>query len=189
VLKIKNTLLKDACILSNFASLDNRGSFVKVFNQDSCIALGIDFTIRECFYSVSHKHVIRGMHYHAYPKGHSKIIYCTQGSILDVILDIRPDSDTFGQYSTNTLTATDNLAIYISVGFAHGFLALEDNSVVEYLQNGTYSAEHDSGILWNSFGMDWGVANPITSPRDNSFITWQDYKQKQITACIHNLYC
>ena len=95
---------------------------------------------------------------------------------MDVFLDIRPDSETFGKFDSVILSNENGKHIYLSEGIAHGFLVLSENATVHYLQSGVYDQESDSGILWNSFGMNWPIDNPILSKRDKGFITFAEYK-------------
>jgi dTDP-4-dehydrorhamnose 3,5-epimerase len=173
-MKITELEVKGVYYIENIEFFDNRGEFVKVFNDDFFKRNEINFSPKEIFYSISHKNVIRGMHFQIPPFEHAKLIYVTAGKIIDVILDIRKKSATFGKAISVNLEANKN-SIFIPVGCAHGFQSLEDNSVVVYNQTSTYSKEHDGGILWNSFRLDWGIDNPIISERDKSFPVLQDY--------------
>lgn len=149
---------------------DERGVFVKTYNEDvfkSEAGAALDW--RESFYSVSKKNVIRGMHFQVPPFDNTKIVYVTAGKIRDVVLDIRQSSPAFGRHIAVDLSADRADAIYIPAGCAHGFLSLTDNATVIYLQTSVYSAQHDKGILWSSFGMNWGVTDPVLSPRDRAF--------------------
>jgi dTDP-4-dehydrorhamnose 3,5-epimerase len=152
---------------------DMRGAFVKTFHSSSFKEHGIDFELKESFYSVSHKNVIRGMHFHHEPFAHAKIVFCTSGSILDVALDLRKDSATFGKYVSQELSAHNHLGLYIPVGFAHGFLSLQDNSTTVYFVDGEYNQAADDGIMYNSFGFEWPVEQPIINTRDAQFKTLQ----------------
>jgi dTDP-4-dehydrorhamnose 3,5-epimerase len=109
------------------------------------------------------------MHFQLPPHHHSKVVFCPVGAILDVMLDLRAESPTYGQYYATELSAENHKAFFIPEGFAHGFKALTDNAMTYYLVSTAYSAQHDTGILFDSFGMDWGVQEPIMSARDLSF--------------------
>ena len=155
---------------------DNRGSFVKVFNESFFKENGVEVSFKESFYSVSRKDCIRGMHYQRSPNQITKLIYVTDGEVLDVFLDIRKNSLTYGKFDSYIISANNANMVFIPEGIAHGFLTLSESATVCYLQSGEYEPEYDSGILWNSFGMDWGVSNPIISDRDKSFIKFSQYK-------------
>ena len=104
------------------------------------------------------------MHYQKYPFEHDKIVTCLSGSILDVIVDLRHGSKTFGKYKKINLSADLNKSIFVPKGFAHGFLALEESTVL-YATNSPYSEKNDVGIKWDSFGFSWPIKKPIVSDR------------------------
>ena len=156
---------------------DPRGLFVKTFHEDSFRDLGITFEPREEFYSVSAKGVLRGMHFQVPPAAHSKLVYCPQGRVLDVLLDMRRESPKFGQAFSCELDAAKREILYIPVGFAHGFLALEENSMMMYKIDAMHAPEHDKGIVWDSFGFNWPIEKtPILSDRDRQFPRWTDFQ-------------
>lgn len=167
--------LQGACLITLPASTDVRGSFVKTFHETNLGAAGIQFTLRESYFSFSHKDVIRGMHFQLPPHQHSKVVFCPQGAILDVIVDLRRHSGTYGQHYATELSADNHKAYFIPEGFAHGFKALTDNAMTYYLVSSEYSKEHDTGIRYDSFGFDWGVKEPIISARDLSFAALADF--------------
>lgn len=162
-------ILNGAYIITLPAFYDDRGSFVKTFHETTLAEKGIRFNLKESYFSFSKKDVIRGMHFQLPPHQHAKVVYCPQGAILDVIIDLRKDSPTYKQYVATELSADNHKAYYIPVGFAHGFKSLTDDAITYYLVSSEYSKEHDTGILYNSFGFDWGVEQPIISERDLSF--------------------
>jgi len=155
---------------------DQRGTFVKTFHDGLFKELGIPFAPREEFYTVSAEKVLRGMHFQVPPAAHAKLVYCSAGRILDVVLDLRSNSPTCGQAASRELSSANREMFFIPVGFAHGFLSLEDDSLVVYKTDAVHSPEHDLGIAWNSFGFNWPVTNPILSERDRKFPAWPDFK-------------
>jgi len=168
--------LAGAYLITLPSSQDARGTFVKTFHEISLAAAGIQFTLRESYFSFSHKDVIRGMHFQLPPHHHAKVVFCPQGAILDVIVDLRKASPTYGQHYATELSADNHKAYYIPEGFAHGFKALTDNAMTYYLVSTEYSGPHDTGVRYDSIGFDWGVVNPIVSARDLSFGTLGDFK-------------
>ncbi len=164
-----------ACLITLPFSTDNRGSFTKTFHDTDLKKAGIDFSLRESYFSVSHKNVIRGMHFQLPPHQHSKVVFCPQGAILDVIVDLRKNSTTYGQHVARELSADNHKAYFIPEGFAHGFLTLADNTITYYLVSSEYSKPQDTGILYNSIGLDWGINEPIISARDLSFMRLEDF--------------
>lgn len=155
---------------------DTRGSFQKLFNSKWFFENGLSTEFKEFYYSVSHKNVIRGMHFQLPPHEHSKLVYVSQGGIIDVVVDLRRNSQTFGKYFSIVLSSTDVRYLYIPVGFAHGFQALEDNTIVNYAQTSCYNKEADVGIHYKSFGFDWKYENTIVSERDCGFVAFEDFK-------------
>ncbi|MCO4782087.1 MAG: dTDP-4-dehydrorhamnose 3,5-epimerase family protein [Candidatus Cloacimonetes bacterium] len=149
---------------------DLRGSFIKPFNYDQ---MPVDF--KEYFVSNSNKGVIRGLHFQKPPFDHSKLVSVLSGSIIDVIVDLRKNSKTFQQVQSFSLNSSNGHSLFIPTGFAHGFLSLEDNTIVSYLVSSTYSKESDDGILYSSIDFDWNIKSPILSNRDLGFQTLQNY--------------
>lgn len=147
--------------IDSFRHMDPRGAFHKIYPPK-----GLDMEIKEVFYSFSKKGVIRGMHYQTAPYELKKIIKVVKGEILDVLIDYRPDSKTYGEVHSFKLNE-DNGCVYVPVGFAHGFQALTDDSVTLYLQDLPFSSEGDTGIRINSFGFDWPIKEYELSERDS----------------------
>lgn len=162
-------ILNGAKLITLPASGDIRGSFVKTFHETSLAKAGVEFVLRESYYSFSHKGVIRGMHFQLPPHQHSKVVFCPVGAIMDVIVDLRPMSPTFGQHYAAELSAENNRAYFIPEGFAHGFKALTEHAMTYYLVSSEYSAGHDTGVRFDSIGYDWQVERPLLSARDLSF--------------------
>ena len=169
-------ILNGAKLITLPASTDNRGTFVKTFHESALAAHGIYFTLRESYFSISKKDVIRGMHFQLPPWDHSKIVFCPQGSVLDVIVDLRKNSTTYQQYFVHELSAENHKAYYIPEGFAHGFKSLTDDALTHYLVSSEYNKEHDAGIRYDSIGLDWDVKEPIVSGRDLSFIGMEEFE-------------
>lgn len=148
---------------------DPRGAFVKTYHEGLYHDLAIDFALREEFFSISSKNVLRGMHFQTPPHAHNKLVYCVAGSVLDVVVDLRKDQPTFGQSASFELSAANRHLLYIPVGFAHGFLANSDDACMVYKTDAVYAPENDTGIRWDSFGFQWPVESPIISDRDQAF--------------------
>jgi dTDP-4-dehydrorhamnose 3,5-epimerase/CDP-3, 6-dideoxy-D-glycero-D-glycero-4-hexulose-5-epimerase len=155
---------------------DERGEFVKTYHAESLAHLGIRLDMAESFFTVSRKHVIRGMHFQVPPAHHGKLVFCTRGRATDVLLDLRHGSGTYGKTVSAELSAENHWMFYIPPGVAHGFLALEDNTTIYYNTDSIHSPRHDAGIRWDSFGFDWvGITDPIVSPRDCSHAEFRDF--------------
>jgi dTDP-4-dehydrorhamnose 3,5-epimerase len=155
---------------------DNRGFFVKTYNENIFKKMDLKLSIKERYISVSHKNVIRGMHFQTPPMDHIKLVNVIQGSILDVVLDIRNRSETYGEFFKLHIKAKDGITLHIPKGFAHGFKALESNTIIEYNQTSEYSQNNDNGIKYNSFGFNWGLNKPILSERDLHFQSFINFK-------------
>lgn len=174
-MEIIETPFKGLMILRTPVFEDRRGCFQKLFNADFFRENGLDCDFRELYYSVNGKDVIRGMHFQEPPFDLTKLVYVSVGRILDVVVDIRKDSETFGQCFSVALDDRKGEFLYIPKGFAHGFLSLEDGTVVNYAQTACYSPEHDCGIDAFSIPYDWGVEQPIRSGRDLTFGTLDQF--------------
>ena len=154
---------------------DLRGRFIKTFNDDFFKENGFNIEIKECYYSISHKDVIRGMHFQIPPYDHIKLVYVPNGAINDVVLDIRKGSPTYKKFFKIELSSENGKVLIIPKGLAHGFKSLQDNTNVIYMQTTCYSKEADEGIRFDSFGFDWECDNPKVSDRDLSFKTLDEF--------------
>lgn len=173
---IKPTPLSGACLITLPSFEDARGTFVKTFHETSLADHNIYFTLRESYFSVSHKNVIRGMHFQLPPFQHSKIVFCPKGAIMDVIVDLRKDSPTYKESFSYELSEHNHTAFYIPEGFAHGFKSLTDDAITYYLVSSEYSKEQDTGVRYDSIDFNWGVKEPILSARDLSFVTLDEFE-------------
>ena len=150
---------------------DDRGFFREWFKvEDVKSVTGRDFTIEQANFSLSSKGTLRGIHYSIAPRGQAKWVTCVSGSIQDVIVDIRPNSKTFGQWVDIELRGDSGKAVFIREGLGHGFLALEDNTAVAYLISTPFSPNHEFEInpLDQKIGIKWGmeVSNLKISDKD-----------------------
>ena len=155
---------------------DFRGSFVKVFHETTFQEAGLENNFAEEYYSKSFKGVIRGLHFQTPPDDHTKLVYCIDGSVYDVVVDLRVGSKTYGKFQALNLNSRDANMIYIPTGLAHGFCSLSDSATLVYKTSTVHSPSKDSGILWNSIGINWPCENPIISERDKSFIDFKSFK-------------
>jgi dTDP-4-dehydrorhamnose 3,5-epimerase len=174
MMKIKTTSIAGLFILSNSVFIDARGSFKKLLSENDFNMLSLESNFAELYFSINNKDVIRGMHFQIPPMDCVKMVYVSRGKILDVCLDLRRKTNTFGKYFSITL-ADDESYLYIPKGIAHGFASLEDDTIVNYAQTSCYSKEHDCGIKYDSFGFKWPVDKPIISERDMEFPKFQNW--------------
>jgi len=148
---------------------DARGCFVKTFHCAAFEEHGLETDWREEYYSVSHKGVLRGMHFQLPPHDHVKLVYCVAGSVLDVILDLRVGSPSYGCHAMLELSAEKANMLFIPRGLAHGFYTLSESAVMIYKVSTVYAPAADAGVLWNSAGIPWPDMAPVISERDSAF--------------------
>jgi dTDP-4-dehydrorhamnose 3,5-epimerase len=174
-MKLMKTTLDGLCVLEPKIFEDNRGKFIKTFTDEFFKENGLDIYIKETYYSISNKNVIRGMHFQTPPFDHIKIVYVPSGSIVDVVVDLRKDSPTYGKYFNIELSSTNGKVLIIPKGLAHGFKSLENNTNVTYMQTTSYAPDNDDGINYNSFGFDWECDKPSSSQRDLEFKNLEEF--------------
>lgn len=160
------TELEGVLIVEQRVHTDLRGSFMKNFSHHIFASHDLECDFKESYYTQSAKGVIRGMHFQIPPHDHAKLITVVQGTILDVILDLRRASPTYGRYITIELSQESGRSLYISRGFAHGFCTLSASAITSYMVTSEYAPDHDVGIYYDGFGFRWPVSDPILSERD-----------------------
>lgn len=168
-MQLESTPIPGLLIVTPNVFADDRGFFCETFQEERYrAALGSDIHFVQDNLSFSKKGVLRGLHYQAPPFALGKLVSVLRGRALDVAVDIRFGSPTFGQHVTVELSAENHKQFWIPVGCAHGFVALEDDTLFAYKCTNVYSKEHDRGVRWNdpALGIDWGVDNPMVSPKD-----------------------
>lgn len=172
-------LLKDAYEIIPVIRKDERGIFVKTFNADVFREKGLETGFVEEYYSVSRKNVLRGMHFQLPPRDLAKLVYCLKGRVLDVVFDLRKDSPDFGKAASLELSQAKANMVYVPRGFAHGFYALEDDSLMVYKTSAVYDPGLDSGVLWNSINFKWPCEKPVLSERDGKFSSFKEFAKKK----------
>ena len=155
--------------------VDARGRLVKTFHADFFAELGLQTDFREEYYSVSHEGVLRGLHFQLPPHDHVKCVTCLQGSLFDVVVDLRTQSPTFKQHYTVTLDDADCALLYIPPGLAHGFYTLSESAIFLNRTTTVYDADTDTGIRWDSCGIDWPDTAPILSDKDREMIALDEF--------------
>lgn len=171
-MKFIKTYINDLIIIQLELIRDNRGAFCEYYNAEKFKKNGIYDTFPQSNMSVSHKGVLRGLHLQSAPHEQGKLVRAIKGSILDVAVDLRKDSLTFGKHFSIELTKENMKSLYIPAGFAHGFLSLEDDTMVSYHCTNLYQKDHEKTILWNDeeLNINWGIDNPILSEKDRKGI-------------------
>lgn len=148
---------------------DSRGRFFESFQKERYKEIGIEEEFVQDNQSISQKDTIRGLHYRSAP-GQAKLVRVIRGEVFDVVVDIRKQSPTFGQWRGYTLSDSNYLQIYIPVGFAHGFCVLSETAEFLYKVSEYYSAEKEIGVMWNDpdIGVKWPTSNPVLSEKDKT---------------------
>lgn len=157
---------------------DNRGFFLESYAAEKFANQGITVAFVQDNHSKSvHKDVLRGLHFQTPPFDQSKLVRVTRGSILDVVVDLRKTSTTYGHWHSFVLDTRDFLMLFVPKGLAHGFCTLEPDTEVQYKVDNQYSPAHDSGIRWNDpdLSVQWPVENPILSDKDGRLPFWKDF--------------
>lgn len=164
---IEKTYIKDLILISPNVFKDNRGYFMETYNQKK-IEKAIKTRFVQDNESMSQKNVLRGLHFQKPPYAQAKLIRVISGSILDIAVDLRTDSKTFGMYSKHLLSGENKKQLYIPGGFAHGFLCLEDHTIMNYKCSDYYHSNSERSILWNDpdLNIDWGIDKPILAEKD-----------------------
>ena len=160
---------------------DERGYFFESFNANLFKKeTGIDFEVKQINQSRSSKGVLRGLHFQHGEKAQSKLISCVEGELLDVALDLRKSSPTFGKHALVRLSAENKRKLYIPKGIAHGFLVLSENATLTYLVDEFYSSSHDTGIIYNDpdANISWGFPEEdlILSEKDKNLPKFNESK-------------
>lgn len=168
-MNIIQTKLKDVLIIEPNVFGDNRGFFMESYNKKHFEEHGLDYKFIQDNHSLSTETgTIRGLHYQLNPKAQTKLVRVLSGAIYDVVVDIRKESPTFGNWQGFILSEDNKRQLLVPKGFAHGFCTLVPNTQVFYKVDEYYSPENDRGILWDDpdIGIDWPTNNPILSDKD-----------------------
>ena len=169
-MKFTETSLKGAFLIDLERRGDDRGWFARLFCQNEFGQLGLCRNIAQANNSFSKfKGTLRGMHYQLPPKAEDKIVRCLRGALLDVIVDLRPDSATFLQHIAVELTAENRTMLFVPKGFAHGFLTLADDTEAFYMVTEFYSPQHERGLRYNDpkLAIRWPFEPTVVSDKDS----------------------
>ncbi len=170
------TKLKRAFIVKPELLEDERGFFARTWCRNQFKKHGLNRKLAQCSISFNKKGgTLRGIHYQAPPHAEAKLIRCTMGAIYDVIIDLRPDSNTFKEWIALELTAQNRQMLYVPEGCAHGFQTLMDNTEVFYQMSQFFKDKFARGVRWNdpAFAIAWPIDNPIICERDRAFPDFQ----------------
>ena len=174
-MKFTNTTLKDVVLITPNVFHDDRGHFFESFNAQTWKNQGYEEEFVQDNQSFSLKGVVRGLHFQRAPYAQGKLVRVIQGRVVDIALDLREDSPTFGQYELFDLDAQSGTMVYIPAGFAHGFTAIED-SIFHYKCTAPYNKASEGGLHWNDpfLNIPWGVTDPIVSEKDAILPTFSE---------------
>src|SRR5690554_5406625 len=173
-MQVINTFIEDLVIVQPRFFSDNRGYFFESYNYRDYEKNGLPMRFVQDNISKSQKGVLRGLHFQKPPYEQGKLVQVLKGEVLDVAVDLRRESPTYGQHFTIKLNEENKTQLYIPAGFAHGFATLKDETVFAYKCTNYYHKESEGSIYWNdkTLGIDWLIENPIVSDKDqikNSF--------------------
>ncbi len=174
-MKINKTFIEDLLVLEPKVFKDHRGFFYESYNKK----LNKNIIFVQDNESKSHKGVIRGLHFQRPPFEQTKLVRCVSGKILDVVVDLRTNSKTYGKYFSVELSSQNNKQLFIPKGFAHGYQVLSNQAIVNYKVDNYYNSDSDSGVIWNDKDLliKWNYdIKPILSKKDLKLISFKELK-------------
>jgi dTDP-4-dehydrorhamnose 3,5-epimerase len=174
-MNVRSLDIEGLYVIESFVFRDHRGAFVKPYNEVSFGGAGLKPAFKECFFSSSKMGTLRGMHFQIPPSPQAKLVCAVSGKVVDVALDLRRNSPSYGEHRALELSEDEFLAFYIPEGFAHGFQVLSESATLLYLLTENYDPQFDRGIRYDSFGMEWPLASPVLSDRDLRFPELKDF--------------
>ena len=168
-MEVKKTKINGVFLIKPQVFKDNRGHFFESFNSKKFNeATGLDVQFVQDNQSLSSKNVLRGLHFQHPPFAQAKLVSVIKGEVLDVVVDIRKESDTYGEYIAENLNEENHHQLFIPEGMAHGFLTLKDDTIFSYKCSNYYDKGSEDGIIWNdgNLKIDWKIKNPLVSEKD-----------------------
>ena len=177
--RVTATPFQDLAVIQIDYFKDERGFFIESWHKRDFAEAGLTAEFVQESHSSSKYGVLRGMHYQDMRAPQGKLVRCTVGRILDVAIDLRASSSTFGKWFGIELSADNKTLLYVPVGFAHGFATLSDYCEVQYKQTEYYRPETEGGIAWNDpdIGIHWPYTNPLLSSKDQRQMSFQNYRE------------
>lgn len=176
-MEVVETPLQGLLLIKPRIFTDTRGYFFESYNINDFHKVGITVPFVQDNQSLSNKGALRGLHFQNPPHAQDKLVRVIKGSVLDVVVDIRKNSPTYGRHYKVELSGDNNLALFVPKGFAHGFVCLEDNTLFYYKCSDVYNPGAESGLLWNDpvLGIDWGIENPVVSDKDLKYTDFNSF--------------
>ena len=177
-MEIIKTKINGLLIIKPRVFEDERGYFFESWSKESFKNNGIEIDFVQDNQSFSSKGVLRGLHFQNPPFSQGKLVRVIQGSVLDVAVDIRKDSPTYGEHVSVLLSGENKTMFWIPPGFAHGFSTLEDNTIFSYKCSGIYNKESEGSLMWNDSDLkiDWQIENAIISEKDQNSDHFKNFK-------------
>lgn len=179
-MQIIKTEIPDLLIIKPEVFIDDRGYFFESYQKEKFEQAGINFDFIQDNESKSQKGVLRGLHFQNPPFAQGKLVRVMKGVVLDVAVDIRKKSPTYGKWASIILSESNKMMYWIPPGFAHGFITLKDNTVFFYKCTNVYNKESEGSILWNDpdLNIDWETGNPALSEKDKTAPTFKELNSK-----------
>jgi dTDP-4-dehydrorhamnose 3,5-epimerase len=176
-MKVEETFIEGLKVITPQVFFDKRGYFYESYNEKTFKENGLDMVFVQDNESKSDKNVLRGLHFQKPPFSQGKLIRVIKGGVMDVVVDLRKNSKTYGQHYKLILSEENKLMFYIPEGFAHGFLTLEDNTIFSYKCTNFYNKASEGGIMWNdkTLKINWNIINPIISDKDTMNESFIDF--------------
>ena len=178
-MEIIQTKIPDLLIIKPTVFQDDRGYFFESYNKEKFLSRGMDRNFVQDNESKSMKGVLRGLHFQKPPYAQGKLVRVMKGAVLDVAVDLRMNSATYGQWASIELTEDNKFMYWIPAGFAHGFVTLEDDTVFFYKCTNVYNKDSEGSIRWNDpdLNIDWGSnLQPVLSDKDKRAPLFADFK-------------
>ena len=179
-MEIIKTSIEGLLIINPKIFGDERGHFFESWSKKAYQSIGLDVNFVQDNQSLSQKGVLRGLHFQNPPFAQSKLVRVIKGSVIDVAVDIRKDSITYGEHFAVKLSEENKKIVWIPSGFAHGFITLENDTIFTYKCTGVYNKESEGALVWNDvdLNIDWGVENPLVSEKDMVAGSFKDFKSQ-----------
>lgn len=175
-MQLIKTDIPDCYLISVNKIYDKRGFLLKTIKKSSYSELGLCTDWREQFYTYSEPNVVRGLHFQTPPYDHAKLIHCITGIIYDAVLDLRVGSPTYRKHITMELGGEKDYLLYLPPGVAHAFCTAQEHALISYNVSTEYEPTSDSGIRWDSAGINWPIVDPKVSERDQTFVSLKNFK-------------
>ena len=176
-MQIEKTKIEGLLVITPNVFKDDRGYFYESFNTSQWEKLGLKDEFVQDNQSLSGKGILRGLHFQAPPYAQGKLVRVIKGAVIDVAVDIRKDSPTYGESVSIELSEENFKMFWVPAGFAHGFLTLKDETIFSYKCTNLYNKESEGGLMWNdpSLNIDWGITDPILSEKDKYYKSFKDF--------------